>query len=357
MRSVKVAVIGAGWWGTNAHIPAFKKHPNAELIAVQVRTPERARKIADDFGVPHACTTVDEVLALDGLEAVAISTTPNVHYEQTRAALEHGKHVVLEKPMTITVAQAQELVDIAQAKRLHFVISCPWHYNPLAIEARRLIESGALGQLKMLTLYFTNNVAGLYEGQSLDKAFRIDAEKNPERLPYRMPGLSSYSDPSVAGGGHIYTQISHVAAMLGFVTQSDPAEVFARFDNNGTAVDVFDAIDLRLENGALVSIASHGLPMPRDSRFELRASGTRGAFLADLMYGKLDFYDLDGNVTHAPEPDRSTRAPHHMPATNLVDLILGNGHNGSPATLGLYAMKVIEAASESARTHSNVVLH
>src|SRR5512133_582588 len=255
MTKVKVAVIGAGWWGTNAHIPAFKQHPRAELVAVQARSMDKARKVADDFGVPHACTDVNELLAIEGLEAVAISTTPNVHYQHTKAALLAGKHVVLEKPMTITVAQAQELVDIAERSRLHFVISCPWNYNPCAVETRRLIETGALGALKMVTLHFTNNVAGLYAGQPLDVAFRIDREKNPERIPYRMPGLSSYSDPAVAGGGHIYTQISHVAAMLGLLTQSDPVEVFARFDNAGTAVDVFNVIDARLANGALVSIS------------------------------------------------------------------------------------------------------
>jgi predicted dehydrogenase len=159
MKKVKVAVIGAGWWGTNAHIPGIKKHPQAELVAIQSRSADKAHKIAEDFGVPLACTTVDEVLAIEGLDAVVISTTPNMHYEHTKAALQAGKHVVIEKPMTITIAQAQELVDIAAKNHLHFVVSCPWHYNPLAIEARRLIETGALGQLKMVTIYFTNVTA------------------------------------------------------------------------------------------------------------------------------------------------------------------------------------------------------
>ncbi len=354
MRTVKVAVIGAGWWGTNAHIPAFKKHPQAELVAVQARTPEKARKIADDFGVPNACTTVDEVLAIDGLEAVAISTTPNVHYEQTRAALLAGKHVVLEKPMTITAAQAQELVDLAERNKLHFVISCPWHYNPIAIEARKLVASGALGNLKIVMMVFTNNVAGLYAGQPLDVAFRIDREKHPEWLPYRMPGLNSYRDPSVAGGGQIYTQVSHAAAMLGFIVQSDPVEVFARFDNAGTAVDVFDVLSIKLADGALVSLSSHGLPMSRDMRFDLHLFGDKAAARVDLLRGHLETHDRDGNEMQYPEPPRQDRASNQAPALNLVDLVLGKGHNGSPATLGLYAMKIIEAAMRSVQTGQNV---
>ena len=356
LRKVNVALVGAGWWGTNAHIPALKSHPQAECVAVQSRSLEKARKIADDFGIRLACTSMDEVLAIQDLDAVIISTTPNMHYEQTKAALLAGKHVVLEKPMTITVAQAQELVDIASARSLHFIISCPWHYNANAIETRRLIETGALGQLKMVNILFTNNVAGLYAGERLDKAFRIDAEKHPERVPYRMPGLSSYSDPAVSGGGHIYTQISHVAAMLGFITQSDPAEVFARFDNNGAAVDVFNTIDVKLANGALVSIASHGLPMPGDSRWEIRAAGTRGAAEVDLIRGQLEFHDIDGQATHYPEPPPAQRAPATQPAKNLVDVILGLAPNGSPATRGLYAMKIIEASVKSVQTGANVIV-
>jgi predicted dehydrogenase len=356
MEKVKVAVIGAGWWGTAVHIPALKQHPQAELVAVQARTAEKAQKIAADFDVPHACATLEEVLAVEGLKAVVVSSTPNVHYEQAKAALEQGLHVVIEKPMTISVAEAQALVDIASNKGLHFVISCPWHYNAHAIEARRLVESGALGKLKMVSLLMTNNVAGLYQGQRWDKAHRIDAEKHPERIPYRMPGLSSYSDPAVAGGGHIYTQISHVAAFLGFLTQTEPAEVFARFDNAGTQVDVYDAIDARLAGGALVTIASHGLPMPGDSQFEIRAYGDRGALSMNLVRGTLEFHDIDGNTQHYPDIQGMERYQSRKPAQNLVDAILGHAPNGSPATLGLYAMKIIEAASQSVQSGSNVVI-
>ncbi|MCL5995089.1 MAG: Gfo/Idh/MocA family oxidoreductase [Chloroflexi bacterium] len=354
MEKVRMAVIGAGWWGTAAHIPAIKQHPLAELVAVQARTLDKAQKIATDFGVPRACTSIDEVLAIEGLQAVVVSTTPNVHYEQTRAALERGLHIVIEKPMTITVAEAQALVDLADQKGLQLVISCPWHYNAHAIEARRLVESGALGRMKMVSLLMTNNVAGLYQGLPWDKAHRVDREKHPERLPYRMPGQASYSDPAVAGGGHIYTQISHVAAFLGFLTHADPVEVFARFDNAGTHVDVYDAIDARLADGTLVTIASHGLPMPGDSRFEIRAFGDRGALSLDLVKGTLEFHDIEGNAQRYPDIPAGERYLLRKPAQNLVDTILGQASNGSPAIFGLYAMKIIEAASKSASTCQNI---
>ncbi len=93
MQKVRIGVIGAGWWATFAHLPAVVSHPHAELVAVQSRERAKAEKIARDFGAGHACTGVEELLALPGLDAVIVASTPNVHYAQAKAALESGRHV------------------------------------------------------------------------------------------------------------------------------------------------------------------------------------------------------------------------------------------------------------------------
>src|ERR1700722_20312146 len=100
MKRVRIGIIGAGWWATSAHIPAVKSHPDAELVAVQSRERAKAESIARDFGAQHACVSLDEILGLENLDAVIISSTPNVHHAQAKAALEHGLHVLIEKPMT-----------------------------------------------------------------------------------------------------------------------------------------------------------------------------------------------------------------------------------------------------------------
>src|SRR6185369_10573791 len=127
MKKARIAIIGAGWWATTAHIPAVKSHPDAELVAVQSRERTKAERVARDFGVKHACTCVEDLLALPGLDGVIVSTTPNVHHPQAKAALERGLHVLVEKPMTFTVAEAQELVELAAQKKRQLIISCPWH--------------------------------------------------------------------------------------------------------------------------------------------------------------------------------------------------------------------------------------
>lgn len=356
MSRVRCGVIGAGWWGTTAHVPALKRHPRAELLAVQHPDAESVKKIAADFGVPHACTTVDELLAVPGLDAVAISSTPNLHYPQAMAALKRGLHVLVEKPMTFTAAEARELVDLAQQQRVHFLISCPWHYTSHAAEAQRLIRTGSLGQVKMISVLMTNFTLGLYKGLPWDAVFADSPTLQNAAAPYLKPAQRSYSDPSIAGGGQIYCQFSHVGAYLGFLTDRRASEVFARFDTGGADVDVHDVLNIKLDDGALVSVATTGATMLSDRQFELRVYGTKGMILMELWKGKMEFHGLRGDVMRYPDIPEAEVYPLFAPAENLVDVVLGEAPNRSPASLGVGAMEMIDAACLSARENRSVHL-
>lgn len=357
MKKVRCAVIGAGWWACEVHLPALQKHPKAELVAVQKRKYDLARKVADDFGALHACTTVDEVLAIDDLDAVIISSTPNMHYEQTKVALERGGlHVLIEKPMTITAAQAMQLVALADRKCLQFLISCPWHYTAHAIAARKLIQSGALGHVKMISVLMTNFTYGLYRGLPWAQLFGNSAAFENAAPPYREPGQASYSDPSVAGGGQIYCQVSHVAAYLGFLTGRQPAEVFARFDRADTNVDVYDTLNIKLDDGTLVALASTGATMLTDRNYEIRVYGTKGMLFLELWKGQMTFHNNKEQVMSYDDLLEEAIYPIYTPTNNLIDTILGDAPNGSPAELGVFAMQVIEAACRSVKSNTNIMV-
>jgi predicted dehydrogenase len=353
---VRCAVVGAGWWGVTAHVPALKDHPRAELVAIQKRDREAARRVARDFEVPVACTTMEQVLAVKGLQAVIVSSTPNMHYPQARAALEAGCHVLVEKPMTVTVAQAQELVDLADSRGLQFIIGCPLHYTEHAAEARRHIQDGRLGHLKMISILMTNFTEGLYRGLPWKEAIGgVEAAESPPD-PYLTPGRVSYCDPAVAGGGQIYCQVSHAAAHLAFLTGSEPAEVFARFDNANAPVDLYDVVNIKLDSGAIVGMASTGSTMKSRRTYEVRVYGTEGMISMDPWQGTLEVHDRAGQVTRYPSLTEDRSYPDRAPARNLVDAVLGVDENRSPATLGLSAMRVIEAACQSAESGQNIVL-
>lgn len=350
---IRCAVIGAGWWGTTAHIPALLRHPRADLRCVHHRDRTVAQRIARDFGVPRAAATIEEALDREPLDAVVISSTPNVHFSQARAALQRGLHVLIEKPMTITAAEAGELVALAERQGVHFLLSGPWHYTAHAAAAQQLVRSGALGGIKMISVLMTNFCLGIYRGLPWEEIF-AGSDTFESQPPYLPPEPGAFADPDVSGGGQIYTQVSHVGGYLAFLTGRDPGTVFARFDNYDTRVDVYDSINAVWEGGTLVSIASTGAPMPGERTFEVRVFGTEGMLFLELWHGTMCRYGTSGAPKVYPPLAEEEAYPLHAPAENLVDVVAGAAPNRSPAALGWSAMKLIEAACESVRTGADV---
>ncbi|MEY4916428.1 MAG: hypothetical protein RL616_341 [Verrucomicrobiota bacterium] len=346
MEKIRIGVIGAGWWATFAHIPAIQSHPKAELVAVQSRERAKAERIARDFGAKHACTSVGELLALEEVDAVIIASTPNVHYAQAKAALHSGHHVLLEKPMTFTASEARELVELAATKKLHLVMSCPWHYTRHGLEARRLIHSGALGEIKMISVLMTNPIDKLLRGLNTSPTHGLEQV-------YVEPRPGSYSDPAIAGGGQIYCQVSHAAAYLTFLTGLRPAEVFARFDRDASSNDIYNALTVTLENGALVSLASTAATPLTERAYEVRVFGSQGILQLELWLGTLAMIDFTGQRTEFKPLAKEEIYPGQSPALNFIEVVLGEAANGSPGELGLASMEIIEAACESAQTGRN----
>src|SRR5580765_8144160 len=321
MKRARIAIIGAGWWATTAHIPAIKSHPDAELAGVQSRERAKAERIARDFDVKHACTCVEELLALPELDGVIVSTTPNVHHKQAKAALESGLHVLVEKPMTFTVAEARELVELAAIKKRQLLISCPWHFTAHAIEARRLIHSGALGEIKMISVLMTNPIDKLLRGINTTPTHGMDNV-------YVEPCQGSYNDPAIAGGGQIYCQVSHAAAYLNFLTGLRASEVFARFDRDGSRNDIYNALTITLEDGALVNLASTGATPLRERNYEVRVFGTGAVLQLELWRGTMALIDFAGHRMDFPPLSQDEIYPSQAPATNFVNVILGKKFNG-----------------------------
>lgn len=346
-RILNCGVIGAGWWATYAHIPVILEHPRANLLAVQCRTQDKAHRVAKDFGAAHALTDAEELMALPGLDAVVISSTPNMHYPQAKAALAAGKHVLIEKPMTFTAAEARELCDLADEKNLVLTISCPWHYTSHGITARRMIGDGRLGDIRMLSVLMTNPIDKLLKGIDTTPTHGMDEV-------YVQPNLGSYNDPAIAGGGQIYCQVSHAAAYLTFLTGQRPAEVFARFDFAGSQNDIYDALTITMENGALVSLASTGATPLAERNYEVRVYGTKGILLMELWKGHCEFIPFEGERKVLDPIPQDAIYPAKAPLANFVDAVLDLAPNGSDGKLGLASMEVIEAACQSARTNEPV---
>ena len=145
-RPIKVAVIGCGYWGPNL-IRNFSTTPGAELVAICDLQPERLAKFKAQY--PSVETTSDyaALLARDDLDAVAIATPVSTHFPLAKAALAAGKHVMVEKPMTATVAEAQELVALAEVKQRVLMVDHTFAYTGAVRKIRDMVQAGQLGEL------------------------------------------------------------------------------------------------------------------------------------------------------------------------------------------------------------------
>src|SRR5690349_19120607 len=97
----RIAVIGAGWWATYAHIPAVLGNPSAELVAACDADALRLQAAAKAYHIGQTYTDCGEMLAHERLDGAVIATPHATHYRIARDCLEHGLHVVVEKPMTL----------------------------------------------------------------------------------------------------------------------------------------------------------------------------------------------------------------------------------------------------------------
>ncbi|MFO7603383.1 MAG: Gfo/Idh/MocA family oxidoreductase [Gammaproteobacteria bacterium] len=126
MHKIKAAVIGVGYLG-RFHAQKYAQLDNAELIAVCDANPENARRVAEELGVE---AIADYQQLVGRVDAVSIVVPTQLHYEVAKTFLQAGTHVMLEKPITVTVAQAQELVALAAKQDVIFQVGHLERFNP-----------------------------------------------------------------------------------------------------------------------------------------------------------------------------------------------------------------------------------
>ncbi|MDP6417220.1 MAG: Gfo/Idh/MocA family oxidoreductase, partial [Gammaproteobacteria bacterium] len=101
MPKARIAVIGAGWWATYAHMPALQAHPDAELVAIADVDAGKLAKAADYYDIASTYTDFREMLEVEDLDGVIVAVWHAGHYEVAGVCLEQGLHMVLEKPMVL----------------------------------------------------------------------------------------------------------------------------------------------------------------------------------------------------------------------------------------------------------------
>lgn len=148
MKSIRTAIVGTGFMG-RVHLEAVRRVEFVQPVSIAGRNADAARRLGEAFSVP-AKTDYRDILRDSSIDAVHICTPNAQHFSMAKEALQAGKHVICEKPLTTTVAQAEELVSLAAHQGLR---NCTCHnlrYYPMVQQMRRLREAGDLGEILVL---------------------------------------------------------------------------------------------------------------------------------------------------------------------------------------------------------------
>jgi 1,5-anhydro-D-fructose reductase (1,5-anhydro-D-mannitol-forming) len=323
--TVRWGLIGASTIAKQYMIAAIRNQPEGEVAAVMSSNPERAAAYAGENGIPTVFSTLPDLLAAD-IDAVYISTTNELHLEQALAAAKAGKHVLCEKPLALTTADARKMV--AACKQAGVALGTNHHLrNAGAHRAmREAIAAGRIGRPVAARVFHS-----VYLPESL-QGWRIT---KPE-----------------AGGGVVLDITVHDADTLRFVLSDDPVEISAFTQAGGMAGG-------GLEDGAMcvwrfrsgVIAQSHEGFTTKYAGTGFEVHGTEGSLFARDVMTQKPIGSVMLRTAKGEEElsfDREDLYTRSIKAFHAA--IRGEGRPAATGEDGVWSLAAAEAALESART-------
>lgn len=150
MSNATVGVIGYGYWGPNL-LRNYMEVPTADVKWVCDPLDERLSKAVNRYPSLRATTDIGAVLHDPDVDAVVLATPLSTHYDLAMRALRHGKHVFVEKPMAMNVAQCDEMCELAEKEGLVLMVGHTFVYSPAVRSVKSVIDSGELGDVRFIT--------------------------------------------------------------------------------------------------------------------------------------------------------------------------------------------------------------
>lgn len=233
---IRVAMIGCGG-NARGHMSRLRQLEGVEIVGLcdpAGAAIEASQALPGLAGVP-AYDDYPKLLAEVACEAVVISTPHTQHFDQIMAALDSGRHVLCEKPMVCQVDHAQEVIAKVKQTGLTMAVSYQRHTMAPYRYCRELIASGEVGSPYFITALQSQN---WYRGRM-------------ERKDWR--GIKALS-----GGGQLNDSGSHLIDIVLWMSDLQPAEVFAYQDNLEAEVDILTALSVRFDGGALLNLSVVG---------------------------------------------------------------------------------------------------
>jgi glucose-fructose oxidoreductase len=310
-------------------LPAFRNAGNSELFALVSGDAEKLDKLGRKYALEHLYSYEDYSRALSNVDAVYLAVPNHLHREYAIRAAAAGVHVLCEKPMAVTTGDCQAMIDAAQQNHAKLMIAYRLHFEAGNLEAIHLANSGTLGNQRIFTSEFSQQVA---------------------------EGNIRVTESVARGGGPVYDMGVYCINAARYLFGSEPTEVLAVSANKGEQrfqrVEEMTSVVMRFPEERLATFTC-SFGAADISRYAL--IGTKGVLRADPAYEYA--VPLKHQVTVGEKTKTKAFPKRDQFAAQLVyfsDCILKDAEPEPSGLEGLADVRIVEAIYESARTQRAV---
>jgi predicted dehydrogenase len=326
VTELRAGIVGAGLIA-GEHLAAYAATPGVRVVAVADPVADKAARLAARAGADDVAG-LDELLVL-GLDVVSICTPPASHADLTVRALEAGLSVLCEKPMARSLADAQRMVAAARTATGLLMIGQVSRFEPDHVQAKNLIESGALGQVQMMSHSMTTSMPGWSEGGWL-------------------------TDPTLSGGPLVDLAV-HSFDFLAWAAESNAVRVQAVGRDTPAGPNTYALVTVRYASGAMALVES-SWAHPASHGFKLTAEfiGTNGRlnWSYDQINGGAMFLARGETRWFDPLGNRGFRTE----LGAFADAVRAGRASPVPAEAGYAALRTALASLESVQTGETIDL-
>jgi len=336
LDKIRVGVIGCGGIAKRSHIPNLVSQPDVEVVAICDVYNEVCEVVAEEHKIPHVFTDYNDLLAMDEIDAVDICTPNFAHKDPAIAALQAGKHVLVEKPIARNATEGQEMVDAARKSGKKFMVAqcCRWLPDSLAL--KRFIDGGAMGEMYYARIQAIRRRGIPSWGVFTDKEKQGGGPLIDIGVHILDTTLWLLGHPKpVAASGATYTKFGNRPGIFG---------AWGPWDHTNFTVEDFAAGFVRFENGLTLSIESSFAANIEKDRMSLAIMGTEGGCQTDPL--KL-FREEHGTLIDI--------SPTSLPASNMyaaeirgfIDSIKNDTEPPVTGEQALLVMKILDGIYKS----------
>lgn len=327
-KKLGVALVGLGGYATGQLAPALLQTEHCYLAGIVTGTPSKAAAWKEKYNIPdkniYSYSNYDAIKDNPDIDIIYVVLPNHLHAQYTIRGFQAGKHVICEKPMALTVAEAAAMMAASQKAGKYFSIGYRLHYDPYNLEMVRLAKEKLYGEIK-----------------SIEASFSITPQKGEWRL-----------DKKIAGGGPLMDVGIYCLQAICYITGMEPRAVTAQsfpVSDKTKFLDIEETLSWQMEMPGGLRAQCHSSYSENNAL--LKVTAEKGWFQLEpaYHYGGIKFTSSDGRKFELPPFSQQAK---QLDAMAMA--IKNNQQSKTPGEMGLRDMKIIETIYEAMNTGKRI---